>query len=138
MDAADAVVYGLVAGVVLSRRAHPVAWLVALTAIGGGVAAVTAPPGELLMPDGGRVPPSWAVLQNVAWVPGTLALVLVVPYLVSAERPGRAARAAVRADGAGDGPGRRGGHRGRGGGAPDGPVALAGRRAVVRAAGRTG
>ncbi|MEU0336001.1 histidine kinase [Streptomyces sp. NPDC006193] len=97
VDAADAVVYGLVAGVVLSRRAHPVAWWVALTAVGGGVAAVAAPLGDLVMADGARVPPSWAVLQNVAWVPGTLALVLVVPYLVSAERPGRAARAAVLA-----------------------------------------
>ncbi|GGY97962.1 sensor histidine kinase [Streptomyces poonensis] len=97
VDVADAVVYGLVAGVVLSRRAHPVAWLVALTAVGGGVAAVAAPLGELAMADGSRVPPSWAVLQNVAWVPGTLALILVVPYLVSAERPGRVARAAVLA-----------------------------------------
>ncbi|WP_344599996.1 sensor histidine kinase [Streptomyces glaucus] len=97
VDVADAVVYGLVAGVVLSRRSHPVAWLVALTAVGGGVAAVAAPLGELATPDGARVAPSWAVLQNVAWVPGTLALVLVVPYLVSAERPGRAARTAVLA-----------------------------------------
>ncbi|MFG2874508.1 hypothetical protein ACGFYU_05745 [Streptomyces sp. NPDC048337] len=40
VDTANALVYGLVAAVVLSRRLHLVGWLVALTAAGTGVAAV--------------------------------------------------------------------------------------------------
>ncbi|WP_345041928.1 sensor histidine kinase [Streptomyces sannanensis] len=95
VDTADALVYGLVAAVVLNRRLHPVAWLVALTAVGGGVAAVTAQLVALRPAD--ELPPSWAVLQGTAWVPGTLALTLVVPYLVSAGRPAWPARAAMAA-----------------------------------------
>ncbi|MFF4836040.1 histidine kinase [Streptomyces sp. NPDC001315] len=97
VDAADAVVYGLVAAVVLSRRMHPVAWLVASTAVGGGVAAVTAQAVTLWARDAGpgAVPPSWAVLQGTAWIPGTLALVLIVPYLVSEHAPTHAVRTAI-------------------------------------------
>ncbi|MEU8763592.1 histidine kinase [Streptomyces sp. NPDC048659] len=98
VDTADALVYGLVAAVVLSRRLHPVGWLVALTALGTGVSAVVAQLGELAMggaPDG--PPPPWLVLQGTAWVPGTLALMLVVPYLLAGERPSRGGRAAVGA-----------------------------------------
>lgn len=95
VDTADALVYGLVAAVVLSRRLHPVGWLVALTAVGTGVSAVVAQLGVLAMASGGGPPPSWVILQSTAWVPGTLALMLVVPYLLTEERPARAARAAV-------------------------------------------
>ncbi|WP_425245087.1 histidine kinase [Streptomyces sp. NEAU-NA10] len=97
VDTADALVYGLVAAVVLSRRRHPVAWLVALTALGGGVAAVTAQLVVLRAKDAGpdALPPTWSILQGTAWVPGTLALVLIVPYLVSERAASRAVRAAI-------------------------------------------
>ncbi|MGW2396031.1 histidine kinase [Kitasatospora sp. NPDC001664] len=85
VDTTDALVYGLVAAVVLNRRANAAGWLVALTAVGGGTAAVTA---GLAVRLGVHEPlPGWAVLQATAWVPGTLALATVVPYLVSARRP---------------------------------------------------
>lgn len=83
VDVSAAGVYGTVAAVTLSRRAHPVAWLLALVAVGGGLAAFgygydvwSALPGGL--------PPNEeiALLQSTAWVPGTLALFLVVPWLV--------------------------------------------------------
>ncbi|WP_405983440.1 histidine kinase [Streptomyces sp. NBC_00872] len=99
VDTVDALVYGLVAAVVLSRRRHPVAWLVALTAIGGGVAAVTAQAVALWARDAGEgaVPPQWTILQSTAWVPGTLSLILVVPYLVSGRRLSPVARWAIGA-----------------------------------------
>src|SRR5690606_12487083 len=40
VDLADAVVYGLVAYLLLQRVRHAVAWIVALTSIGGAVAAL--------------------------------------------------------------------------------------------------
>lgn len=83
VDVMVGLVYGTVAAVILSRRSHPVAWLVALAAVGGGLSAL-----------GG----GWAgyasnhpqlpgldlgvALFGSAWVPGTLALFLVVPWLV--------------------------------------------------------
>lgn len=78
---------------------HPVAWLVALTAIGGGVAAVTAQAVALWARDAGEgaVPPQWTILQSTAWVPGTLSLILVVPYLVSGRRLSPVARWAIGA-----------------------------------------
>ncbi|MFG2995372.1 histidine kinase [Streptomyces sp. NPDC048340] len=97
VDTANALVYGLVAAVVLSRRLHPVGWLVALTAVGTGVAAVVAQLSVLAAPSPDDVPPGWAILQGTAWVPGTLALMLVVPYLLTAESPPRSARAAIGA-----------------------------------------
>jgi signal transduction histidine kinase len=86
VDVADAVVYGVVAWLLLTRSRHPVAWLVALTAVGGGLAALgsqwmqyhLAHPGtpelELL-----------SFMQNFGWVPGTLALFTIVPFLVRDE-----------------------------------------------------
>lgn len=83
VDVAVACVYGTVAAVTLSRRAHPVPWLLGLAAVGGGLAAFgyaydvwSARPGGLDPND------TIALLQNTAWVPGTLALFLVVPWLV--------------------------------------------------------
>src|SRR5687767_11906292 len=40
VDVAVAVVYGTVAALILARRPHPVGWLLALAAVGGGVAAL--------------------------------------------------------------------------------------------------
>src|SRR3546814_2346156 len=42
VDTVDAVVYGVVAWLLLSRLRHSVAWILALTAVGGGLAAVGA------------------------------------------------------------------------------------------------
>ena len=83
VDVMVGLVYGTVAAVILSRRSHPVAWLVALAGVGGGLSAL-----------GG----GWAAYASThpqlpgfdlaialfgsAWVPGTLALFLVVPWLV--------------------------------------------------------
>lgn len=95
VDTADALVYGLVAAVVLSRRLHLVGWLVALTAAGTGISAVVAQLGLLSVTSPDALPPRWVILQGTAWVPGTLALMLVVPYLLTRERPSRAARTAI-------------------------------------------
>lgn len=91
VDVAVACVYGTVAALILSRRPHPVGWLLALAAVGGGVAALgfgypalaARRPG---LPGVDLV--SW--LQSTAWVPGTLALFLVVPWLVRDHPLGRA------------------------------------------------
>ncbi|MFG2876428.1 sensor histidine kinase [Streptomyces sp. NPDC048337] len=97
VDTANAFVYGLVAAVVLSRRLHLVGWLVALTAAGTGVAAVVAQLSVMAPPSPDDLPPGWAILQGTAWVPGTLGLMLVVPYLLTEESPARSARAAIGA-----------------------------------------
>ncbi|MER8045974.1 histidine kinase [Streptomyces sp. NPDC094032] len=95
VDTTDALVYGLVAAVVLGRRLHPVGWLVALTAAGTGASAVVAQLGVVYRASPDGLPPRWIILQGTAWVPGTLALMLVVPYLLAEERPRRSARAAI-------------------------------------------
>lgn len=91
VDLADALVFGVVGYVLLSRVRHPVAWLVMLCAIGGAFAAVGAQWTELAF-QRPSVPRLAFVqsLQNWAWIPGTLALILIVPWLVRAGRPGRA------------------------------------------------
>ena len=80
VDLADAVVYGVVAWLILARRTHPVAWILALTVVGGGVAALSFEWATWLAthPDGPTLNPLPSA-QSVAWVPGTLALVLVRP-----------------------------------------------------------
>ncbi|KGN35833.1 histidine kinase [Knoellia flava TL1] len=91
VDVAVACVYGTVSALIVSRRPHPVGWLLALAAIGGGVAALgfgypalaSQRPG---LPGADLV--QW--LQSTAWVPGTLALFLVVPWLVRDHPLGRA------------------------------------------------
>lgn len=83
VDVAVACVYGTVAAVTLSRRAHPVPWLLGLAAIGGGLAAFgTAYTAWALLPGGLDPHDTLWQLQSSAWVPGTLALFLVVPWLV--------------------------------------------------------
>lgn len=91
VDLAVALVYGSVAAVVLWRRRHPVAWLMALAAVGGGLSATGYAYGSLAEAVGGL---PWqdlmARLFSTAWLPGTFALFLVVPWLVREERGGRA------------------------------------------------
>jgi signal transduction histidine kinase len=100
VDATDAVVYGTVAGVTLSRRSrHVVPWLIAVMAIGGGLAAFSFGYTSLAETQHGTLP-ALAVIerfQNTTWVPGTLALFLVVPWLVRDTRPTPAAWAGIAA-----------------------------------------
>ena len=83
VDTVDAVVYGVVAWLVLTRLRHPVAWILAVTAVGGGLAAVGAQ-WTLLWAEHPDLPelPTVQLLQGTAWVPGTLALIVVLPWLV--------------------------------------------------------
>lgn len=83
VDLMVAVVYGTVGAVTLSRRNHPVAWILAVTAVGGGLASlgyawqmITAKYPDLPVLD------QLVQLTNTAWVPGTLALFLVIPWLI--------------------------------------------------------
>ncbi|WP_377639876.1 histidine kinase [Oryzobacter terrae] len=91
VDVAVAAVYGTVAALILARRPHAVGWLLALAAVGGGLAALGFgyPALAELRPGlPGVAVVEW--LQATAWVPGTLALFLVVPWLVRDHRLGRA------------------------------------------------
>ncbi|MDQ2678431.1 MAG: histidine kinase [Actinomycetota bacterium] len=98
VDLSDAVIYGLVAYVLLQRVRHAVAWLVALTAIGGAVAAL----GMQWLTFQQEHPdlPQLALLSSAigwAWVPGTLSLIVVVPWLVRDDRVPRFGRVAIAA-----------------------------------------
>jgi signal transduction histidine kinase len=98
VDVVVAVVYGLVARILLARRAVAVAWWVALAAIGDGVAAFAASYARFAV-QGEPLPGADAVasLSSVAWVPGTAGLIVVVPWLVRDGALTRTASAAVRA-----------------------------------------
>ncbi|WP_221654443.1 sensor histidine kinase [Actinotalea ferrariae] len=83
VDVTVAAVYGTVGAVLLSRRRHAVGGLVGLAGVGGGVSALggawsawgaTHP--------GSPVLPGLADAYGWAWIPGTFALFLVVPWLV--------------------------------------------------------
>lgn len=88
VDLAVALVYGTVAAVVLWRRRHPVAWLLALTAVGGALAATGFAYGALATTVGGLpAEAALARLSSIAWLPGTFALFLVVPWLVREDEP---------------------------------------------------
>ncbi|MBO9519984.1 MAG: sensor histidine kinase [Nocardioidaceae bacterium] len=83
VDAMVAMVYGSVAAVTLSRRQHPVPWILGITSIGGGLSAL----GYAWMVFAQKYPGApdldWVTgLENTAWVPGTLALFIVVPWLI--------------------------------------------------------
>jgi signal transduction histidine kinase len=83
VDAMVAIVYGTTAAITLSRRQHPVPWILAVTAIGGGLAALGY--AWMVFQDVQPRYPEIPVLvqfQNTAWVPGTLALFLVIPWLI--------------------------------------------------------
>ena len=83
VDVAVGLVYGAVAAVILSRRSHPVAWLVALAAIGGGLSALGGGWAAFALAHPGSPGADLGIgLFGSAWVPGTLALFLVVPWLV--------------------------------------------------------
>jgi signal transduction histidine kinase len=96
VDVVVAVVYGLVARVLLARRAVAVAWWVALAAIGDGVAAFAAGYARATV-QGVPLPGADAVasLTSVAWVPGTIGLIVVVPWLVREGSPSPVARIAA-------------------------------------------
>ena len=101
VDVVVAVVYGLVARVLLARRAVAVAWWVALAAVGDGVAAFAAGYSRATV-QGDPLPAADAVasLTSVAWVPGTVGLIVVVPWLVREGSPSPVARIAVWTGGA--------------------------------------
>ncbi|GAA4481351.1 hypothetical protein GCM10023094_29370 [Rhodococcus olei] len=87
VDLVGAAVYGTVGGVVLARRVHPVPIILGLTAIGVGLAAFSYAYTQLAavrpgLPGVAAIEP----LQNTAWIPGTLALFLVVPWLIRDQR----------------------------------------------------
>jgi len=87
VDATDACIYGTVAAVTLSRRRHPVPWIVAVTSVGGGLAALAYAWTMLTIRHPDVPAPGWFLaLQGQAWVPGTIALFTVVPYLVRDSR----------------------------------------------------
>ncbi len=83
VDVTVAAVYGTVAGVTLSRRPGPVPWILAVTAVGGAVAAFSYAWTGLAGRRPGLPGLSWIdPLQGITWVPGTLALFLVIPWLI--------------------------------------------------------
>ncbi|MFC0033537.1 sensor histidine kinase [Micromonospora chaiyaphumensis] len=98
VDFTDCAVYGTVAWLVLLRRGHPVAWLLAATGLGGGLSALSAQYVDLLAvrPDL-PAPVLLTSARDWAWVPGMLSLITVVPWLVREVRPPVPARAAVAA-----------------------------------------
>lgn len=82
VDVVVGLVYGCVAALILSRRSHPVAWLISLAAIGAGVAALGGGWTYFAVAHGRPAEGLGLTLFGSAWVPGTLALFLVVPWLV--------------------------------------------------------
>lgn len=96
VDVTVAAVYGTVGAVILSRRAHPVGWLVALTGVAGGVSAVGGAWGAFAAGRPGAPPLDWLVATfGWIWVPGTVALFTVVPWLARDRRLGPWALAGV-------------------------------------------
>lgn len=96
VDVADAAVYGVVAWALLSRIQHPVAWLVALTAVGGGLAALGSQWFQYHLAHPGT--PALDLLTSMSslgWVPGTLSLMVVVPWLVRDDEVDRRSLVAV-------------------------------------------
>ncbi|PYG00466.1 Histidine kinase [Georgenia satyanarayanai] len=85
VDATVALVYGLTSALVLSRRRHVVGYLLAVAALGGGLSAA-AGGWRVLATARGLSPEPFASAFSWAWVPGTLGLFLVVPWLVR-QRP---------------------------------------------------
>lgn len=81
-DAAMAAVYGTVASLLLARRRHVVIIFLLLAAVGGGLAALGGAWRQAVL--AGTLPsvPAIEAMFSTAWVPGTLSLFLVVPWLV--------------------------------------------------------
>ena len=83
VDLADAFVYGAVGWVLLTRIDRPVVWIVVVTALGGAVAAASSQWTQF-QPDHPGLPALalFSSAQSWAWIPGTLGLILVAPWLV--------------------------------------------------------
>ncbi len=81
-DAAMAAVYGTVAAVLLARRRHVVIAFLLLAAVGGGLAALGGAWRQAVLIGDLPAAPVIESLFSTAWVPGTLSLFLVVPWLV--------------------------------------------------------
>lgn len=89
VDATVGLVYGTVGAVLVARRAHAVGWLVSLTGLGGALATLGGGWGAYASTHPALPSlPGVESLVSWAWVPGTLALFLVVPWLVRETRPG--------------------------------------------------
>lgn len=87
VDVMVGLVYGTVGAVIVARRSHVVGWLVVLTGIGGALATLGSGWAAYRSAHPALPPlPSVASLVSWAWVPGTLALFLVVPWLVRETR----------------------------------------------------
>ncbi|WP_345710472.1 sensor histidine kinase [Kineococcus glutinatus] len=82
VDLTVACVYGTVSGVLLARRPAPVAWILAVAGLGGALAAFGFAYESHAPAAGWPASGVLMALQGTAWVPGTLALFLVVPWLV--------------------------------------------------------
>lgn len=83
VDAMVAMVYGSVAAVTLSRRQHPVPWIIGVTAVGGGLSALGYAWLVFAQKHAAAPELTWLTrLEDTAWVPGTLALFIVVPWLI--------------------------------------------------------
>lgn len=96
VDVAVAAVSGTVGAVILSRRRHPVGWLLALTGVAGGVSAVGGAWGVFAATRPGAPPLDWLTAAfGWVWVPGTVSLFTVVPWLARDRRLGPVARAGV-------------------------------------------
>ncbi|MCI4062069.1 hypothetical protein MRQ36_05615 [Micromonospora sp. R77] len=98
VDLTDCAVYGAVAWLVLLRRGHPVAWLLAATGVGGGLSALGAQYADLLtvhpdLPHLGLL----TTARHWGWIPGMLSLIVVLPWLVREGRLPVPARVAVGA-----------------------------------------
>lgn len=92
VDATVALVYGTVAAVILVRRPHVVGWLVALAAIGGGIAALGGGWRSYASTHPGLPPLTpLADAYGWAWVPGTVGLFVLVPWFVRGGRLGAGA-----------------------------------------------
>lgn len=81
-DAGMAAVYGTVASVLLARRRHVVIAFLLLAAVGGGLAALGGAWRQAALTAELPSVPTIETLFSTAWVPGTLSLFLVVPWLV--------------------------------------------------------
>lgn len=96
VDVMVGLVYGTVGAVIVARRSHVVGWLVVGTGVGGALATLGSGWGAYHAAHPSLPPlPLVASFVSWAWVPGTLGLFLVVPWLVRETRPSWWARAGL-------------------------------------------